>query len=128
VVLKELEVFKNVSMDFYFYSKDPQSMIFCRDDKIFTLNFITKDVKTMYRFKSQLGCQPEFFNPNDDHTIFVCASPTDGIYVNVKKNHEYDIDEKFEIAKIREIIYDSDDQCFFILSNSHKEKLGFYVL
>lgn len=29
---------------------------------------------------------------------------------------------------IKEIIYDVDDKCFYILSNKYQEKLGFYVL
>lgn len=41
--------------------------------------------------------------------MFVCASPKDGIFVDIKKNIEYDIDEKFDIALIREIIYDEED-------------------
>jgi hypothetical protein len=59
--------------------------------------------------------------------MFVCASPTDGIFVDIKKNIEYDIDEKFEIAMIKEIIYDEEDQCFYILTNKHQETLGIYV-
>lgn len=128
MLLKELEAFEKVSMDYYFYEKAASCLLFCRNDKIFTLNFRTKQLKTLFRFKNELGRQPEFFNPNQDHTIFVCASPTDGIYVNTAKNLEYDIDQKFEIGLIKEIIYDEDDQCFYILSNKYQEKLGFYVL
>lgn len=55
---------------------------------------------------------------------------TDGIYVDVSgtKPVAIDIDETFEIGAIKEIIYDVEDQLFYICCNKYKGRLGFYVV
>ena len=52
----------------------------------------------------------------------------DGIYINSKTKQEVDIDEQYKIGNIKEIIFDTDDDVFYILSNKYMEKLGFFVL
>ena len=89
---------------------------------------MTKETRSLYKFKNELGRQPEFFNPNCNQTIFICASPIDGLYIDVQNKTEYDIDEGFDVKEIREIIYDEDESCFYILTNKFQEKLGFFVL
>lgn len=64
VVLKDLEIFKNVSMNFHFKNAKGtrrDSVIFAKIDQIFEINFETKQVNTLYAFKQQLLCQPQFF-------------------------------------------------------------------
>jgi len=58
----------------------------------------------------------------------VVASPDDGIYVNVARNTEVDIDDEYNIGCIKEIIFDQEDRVFYILCNKYQEKLGFFVL
>lgn len=58
----------------------------------------------------------------------IVASMDDGIYINSKTKVEVDIDEQYKIANIKEIIFDTDDDVFYILSNKYLEKLGFFVL
>jgi hypothetical protein len=82
----------------------------------------------VYNFANKLLKQPQFFNSNDNQTIFVCASTNNGLYVNIETAAELDIDAQYEIGCIKEIIFDEDDRCFYILSNKYQEKLGFYVL
>jgi hypothetical protein len=58
----------------------------------------------------------------------IVASMDDGIYINTKEKKEVDIDEEYKIANIKEIIFDTDDDVFYILTNKYLEKLGFFVL
>ena len=58
----------------------------------------------------------------------VTASRDDGIYVNLQKNLEVDIDEEFKVVTIQEIIYDLEDRKFYILTNHHNDKLGFFLI
>lgn len=41
---------------------------------------------------------------------------------------ELDIDRKFDISSIKEVIYDAEEKDYYILSNKYEEKLGFFVL
>jgi hypothetical protein len=68
---------------------------------------------------------------SDDQKIMITASPQDGIYLNIAdKNNcvEIDLDEKFEIGCMKEIIYDHEDSVFYILANKFQEKLGFFII
>ena len=58
----------------------------------------------------------------------IVASMDDGIYIHKTKKEEVDIDEQYKIANIKEIIFDTDDDVFYILANKYQEKLGFFVL
>jgi hypothetical protein len=102
--------------------------LFAKIDQIFCLNFVTSEITTVFKFKEQLKCQPQFFHPNEDQTIFVTASSADGVYINLKRNEEVDIDETYNIEAIKEVTYDEEDRIFYILTNKYNEKLGFFVL
>ena len=39
-----------------------------------------------------------------------------------------DIDEKYKISNIKEMIYDEEDACFYLLANKYAEKLGLYLI
>jgi hypothetical protein len=58
----------------------------------------------------------------------VTASQEDGLYVDTSLSFEYDLDDKYEISVIKEIVYDEEDQLFYLLANKYMEKLGFFVL
>lgn len=58
----------------------------------------------------------------------VTASPEDGIYVNLDKEQEEDLDELYNIGCMKEIIHDEEDGVFYILANKFDEKLGFFII
>jgi len=119
-------------MDFSFKNltgtKERTEIIFAKIDCIFTLNFINSEVKVLWKFKSTLNRQPQFFNMDTEQTTFIVASTDDGIFLNINDEIEDDIDMRYRIGLIKEIIYDEEDQMFYLLSNRMQEKLGFYVL
>lgn len=50
----------------------------------------------------------------------------DVLYIDMTINYSIDLDEREEIGKIRNILY--DDNKFYILANSQDSKLGFFLL
>ena len=70
VNIKEIPIFEKVSMKFFFkLPKDMNnpvidSLIFCKKDMIFSLNFITQQPNIMYEFKKALAKQPYYFRMN----------------------------------------------------------------
>jgi len=65
---------------------------------------------------------------NIDQNIMITASPEDGIYTNLVQNYEVDVDEQYKIGAMKQIIFDNDDNSFYILANSLEDKLGIYLL
>jgi hypothetical protein len=65
---------------------------------------------------------------NGSQDVMIVSSPEDGIYLNLKRNEEKDIDELFSISNIKEIIFEPIKKEFFILVNKFNEKLGFYLI
>lgn len=45
------------------------------------------------------------------------ASTGDGIYLDISKELEVDLDEEYHIKGIKEIIYDRDSSSFYLLAN-----------
>ena len=59
------------------------------------------------------------------------ASPEDGLYLDLSKEEipeEFDTNKNYNISSIKDVIYDSEDRKFFVLSNKFQEKLGFFIL
>jgi hypothetical protein len=52
----------------------------------------------------------------------------DGFWINLKKNHDVDIDELFNILGITQIIYDHEDQFFYLLANKKDGHVGFFLI
>jgi len=53
VVLKDMPLFKQVSMQFYFVNnsgKERNSIMFAKIDQIFHLNFDTEEITTIYKY------------------------------------------------------------------------------
>jgi hypothetical protein len=60
--------------------------------------------------------------------VFVVASGEDGIWVNNVTKKEVDLDYLFEVSDIRSIVYDSDDDKFYLIANRLRGTIGFYLL
>ena len=85
-------------------------------------------MKTIVNFPQPLLRQPEFFTVNKDQSICIIASTEDGIYFNQHTGELVDLDKKFQISNIKEIICDSEDHYFYILSNMYQGKLGVFMI
>ena len=97
VVLKDLEIFKQVCMNFHFKANCPNmdTIIFTKVDQIFELNYMTEDITTIHTFSTPFKRQPLFFTPNEDQTIFLIASPEDGKHLNLRTKRETDVNDSF---------------------------------
>ena len=127
--LGRIEKFQSVTMDFYFNTDDDSpTLIFAKQDSIITLNFENGEVETMYQFKDRLHIQPQFLTMNEEQDVMIIASEKDGIYINLKQKVEIDIDAEYGIESLKKIIYDADDQSFFVLANHYKSTLGIYLV
>jgi hypothetical protein len=57
VILKDISLFKKVSMEFFFKKDDQEpnsridTIIFAKTDQIFEFNFVTEEITTIIRFK-----------------------------------------------------------------------------
>ena len=99
-----------------------------KQDRVIKINYDENSIDTIYEFNVPLNRQPEFFTMNEKQDIMVIASNDDGIYKDIKKQIEIDLDEKFNIGIIKEIIHDEEDHVFYILANKFDEKLGFFII
>jgi len=45
--------------------RDRHSILFARIDQVFALNFVTKEIQTIYKFEERLLLAPSFFQLND---------------------------------------------------------------
>ena len=120
-------------MNFYFKDAsgeccEPNKLIFARQDSIIEYNIETEEVNTIVNFPQPLLRQPEFFTVNKDQSICIIASTEDGIYFNQHTGELVDLDKKFQISNIKEIICDSEDHYFYILSNMYQGKLGVFMI
>ena len=41
---------------------------------------------------------------------------------------EIDIDDAYDISAIKALIYDAEDNLFYVLANKYEERLGFFIL
>ena len=73
------------------------------------MNFETSQVTSVYTFESKFARQPSFFEPNTNQSIFMIASAQDGLYVNLDKKMEVDIDAEYDIEDIKAVIYNAED-------------------
>jgi hypothetical protein len=104
------------------------TIIFAKNDCIFELNFENQKITTLYSFKEALDKQPEFFSMNAKQNTVVVSSFTDGIYYNFKNNREVDLDDQFNVLAVKEVIFDTKDNNFYMLCNKFDEKLGVFLI
>jgi hypothetical protein len=50
------------------------------------------------------------------------------MYIDMKKGIEVDIDEAFDITDIKSIIYDDEEQEFYLLANKSNGIIGFFLM
>lgn len=133
VILKEIPFFKQVCMRFHFKPAKngiTDTIIFAKIDCIFEMNFKSDVLTTIFQFTHPLKRQPLYFVPNFDQSIYMIASPEDGFHINLGKasQKETNISKDYEIDAIKEVIYDGEENKYYILSNKFEEKLGFFIL
>ena len=91
-MLREIPMFeKGICADFHFFEmdgKEPDRLVFCKACTIFSFDFITKKIKEIYKLQTPMTRQPLEFEPNEDQTIFMLASPEDGIHINLNMPKE----------------------------------------
>ena len=134
--MKDIKIFNKVSVQFYFKALQPgqsdyTTLIFVKQDRILELDFtksVEKCVETIYIFQMPLNRQPEFFQMNDEQKLMIISSAEDGVYIDMLKRQEIDLDDKFNIGCIKEIIHDQEDGFFYVLANKYDEKLGFFLI
>jgi hypothetical protein len=132
IVIREIPMFNKISMQFYFKNtrngKDPNEIIFAKQDQLMMINIETEEINTIVRFVTPLSRQPEFFTMNDDQNVSIVASNDDGIFFNHVTNQFYDLDEMYDISSIKEIIYDQEDRVVYLLANKYQERLGVFIV
>jgi hypothetical protein len=129
-VVKELPIFNKVCMSFYFKhsSGDPDTIIFTKFDQLFEFNFETEVIKTIYKFEVSLFSQPLNFVSNENQTIFCVSSFTDGVWINIEKGIEVDLDETYRVGCVMSIIFDQEEKKFYFLCNTKNNIIGFYLI
>ena len=65
---------------------------------------------------------------SSNQAIAIVSSPDDGIYYKFNAKEFIDLDIKFKIGSINTIVYDNEEQHFYMLANKFNEKLGFYLI
>ena len=80
------------------------------------------------KFSNVLLRQPHFFTLNSTQDCFIVASEMDGLFVDIERNIEIDIDEEFEVSVIKDIEYDEDRRIFYVLANKCAGILGLYLI
>jgi hypothetical protein len=69
VVIKDIPIFKQVSMNFHFKNQkglDRDTVVFAKIDCVFSMNFITQQIIQIYKYKNPLYRQPQFFQTNEE--------------------------------------------------------------
>lgn len=89
---------------------------------------MTEIVRTLCEFPSPLPKQPQFFSLNDSQDCAIIAESKDAIFYNIKKNIWIDLDEKYKIKSIKQVVYDYEDQVFYLMANRFQDKLGFFCI
>lgn len=75
-------MFNKVCMQFFFKktqdpTDDPDTLIFCKADLIFQMNFEFEKIDVIYKIPNPLLNQPNFFVTNRKQDIFCVASNED---------------------------------------------------
>lgn len=56
------------------------------------------------------------------------ASDQDGWHYSMKGGKFVDLNNLFDVSGIKEVGYDEDEKCFYILTNRCKERLGLFLI
>lgn len=114
-----MPIFTKVCMNYHFKNsntKEKDTIIFCKIDEIFEMNFMTEQCLTRYTFSSPLKRQPLYFVTNQEQDIFKIASPEDGMHLDIRgqpmgstKGKETNTNNNLEIGSVQMVIYDSEE-------------------
>jgi hypothetical protein len=92
--LREIEVFDGICLEFHFKKKDKNpidSILFCNSERIISLNFITKEIKTVYTYEAKLDYQPILFKVNSNQKVVCIADSYELKHVNIVRRREVEI-------------------------------------
>lgn len=134
IKIRDIPEFDKVVMEFFFKNQSdptlpPASILFAKKENVFELDLETSTVTAVHRFKDvQCRLPPQHFEVNDAQNVFVVASVQDGIWVNTVTKREVDLDVVFQISDIRCIVYDSEEDVFYLLANRFREGIGFFLI
>lgn len=116
-------------------------MLFAKPDEIISFDYETSVVRTVVKFEIPLKRQPQYFSLNDSQENAVVSRNEEAIFNSTKgwaaKKDSFgvskfktciDLDEHFEIQAIKQVVYDYEDQAFYVMANRYKGKLGFFVI
>ena len=98
-------------MEFYFKLNEEKSiyLLFAQQHRVIQFDMNTAEIEVLYDLKGPLMTQPNFFSINDDQTCTIISNTKDSIFINLKKQLEYDIDDLYRISDMKKIHYDIDD-------------------
>ena len=103
------------------------TLLFCNTQQIFSMNFITKETKTIYKFEKPFRTQPQYFECANLQKIFIISNEDDCLLVDIEQQVELDINDEYQISEIKSIFFDNEDRIIYIVANKHHDKFGFYV-
>lgn len=112
-------------MQFYFKDNsqsginDYHTLIFVNAKAIFTLNFRSQQIEEIHYWTINIEFQdqPSFFTLSDDQRRCCVASRTDGVWYDIDKDFEVDLDELHNIKRIQGIFYDVEEEFFYLVAN-----------
>jgi hypothetical protein len=65
---------------------------------------------------------------NHDNQIFVVSAGDQSLYVDMEMRRFVDLDELFGVQGIKSVIYDREDEAFYLLCNKMNGALGLYLI
>lgn len=107
---------------------EPDQIIFVKKEEVFSLNYLTEEIKTIHKFQNEIRQMPTQFAMSYDERYYVIASVMDGYWVDIQTGKEIDLDDLFEVELIRHVLYDDEHKKFYFLTNKYKGKIGFYLI
>ena len=81
----------------------------------------------MYQFNRNFNLQPNHFISNEDQDVLLLASLEDCYWVDLRERIDVDISDLFNIANVVSLLYDPEDECFYVLSNKQCNTVGFFL-
>ena len=109
----DFKEFYNVCMDYHFQKKQGEefdSIIFAKKDQVFTLNFETSKISSLYRFKHSFIYQPFYMTMNDNQSIYMISSQEDSKYVSLgTPTKEISLSKEHNIKKVKAQLFDEEE-------------------
>ena len=104
-------------------------MIFADRQRIFELNFETEEFYTTVDLSSNpLNDLPMIFRMNNEQTATILCDTENCIYYNHRTRDLIDLDNLYQISRIKMVEYDEEDEVFYILANQFKMKFGLFLI